>query len=180
MSENGIRGQKVVIRDKRIEDGEDDHRWRSDQELAELDAAPRLRQPLDDFLRDYANELKYPTPWVRRYGIDTLDGLHIGNCMVYDIDNFKGQCEVGILVGNRDYWGRGYGREAVQLLVAQCFKNAAMSRLYLHTLEWNARARRAFAMCGFREVKPVRRAGYNFILMELTREEWEARQDGAD
>ncbi|MYK35634.1 MAG: GNAT family N-acetyltransferase, partial [Chloroflexi bacterium] len=96
MTETSILGQKVVLRDKRIEDGEDDHRWRSDQELAELDAAPRLRQPLADFLRDYANELKYPTPWVRRYGIDTLDGLHIGNCMVYDIDNFKGQCEVGI------------------------------------------------------------------------------------
>ena len=180
MTEVGIRGQKVMLREKRVEDGEDDHRWRADQELAELDAAPRLRQPLDDFLRDYANELKYPTPWVRRYGIDTLEGLHIGNCMVYDIDNFKGQCEVGILVGNRDYWGRGYGREAVQLLVAQCFKNVAMQRLYLHTLEWNARARRAFAGCGFREVKAVRRAGYNFILMELTREEWEALQDGED
>ncbi|MYK35096.1 MAG: GNAT family N-acetyltransferase, partial [Chloroflexi bacterium] len=110
---------------------------------------------------------------------DTLAVLHSGNCIVYDIVKFKGQCDVGILVVNRDYWGRGYGREAVQLLVAQCFKNAAMSRLYLHTLEWNARARRAFAMCGFKEVKPVRRAGYNFILMELTREDWETRQDGA-
>ena len=124
--------------------------------------------------------MKYPTPWVRRYGIDTLDGLHIGNCMVYDIDNFKGQCEVGILVGNRDYWGQrlraGGGATAGEAVLQECGDAAALPA---YAGVGNARARRAFAMCGFREVKPVRRAGYNFILMEITREEWEALQDGS-
>ena len=180
MTEIDIRGQKVMLREKRLEDGEDDHRWRSDEELAELDAASPLRQPLADFMRQYRSELWYPSPSSRRYGIDTLEGLHIGNCMVYDIDNFKGQCEIGILVGDRDYWGKGYGREALQLLIAECFSNARMRRLYLHTLEWNARARRAFAACGFHEVKPVHRSGYHFILMEITRDEWTAVQSRAD
>ena len=54
-----------------------------------------------------------------------------------------------------------------------------MDRLYLHTLVWNARARRAFAGCGFREVKPVRRAGRDFVLMEITRGEW-AERTGRD
>ncbi|MCY4582837.1 MAG: hypothetical protein OXE50_08615, partial [Chloroflexi bacterium] len=45
-------------------------------------------------LRDYENELKYPSPWVRGYGIDTLDGLHLGNSRVEDLDTFKGQREV--------------------------------------------------------------------------------------
>ena len=102
-----------MIREKQVEDGDDDYRWRTDPQLAELDAAPVLRQQLKDFMRDYQNELKYPTPWVHRYGIDTLDGLHIGNCMVYDIDTVGGLCEVGILLGNRDYWDGGFGREAM-------------------------------------------------------------------
>lgn len=174
MSEIVARGVKVLIRRKRIEDGEDDYSWRTDPELAELDAASVLRQPWNDFLRDYENELKHPTPWVRRYGVDTLDGLHIGNCMVYDIDTISGQCEVGILLGNREYWDGGYGREALRLLMAECFGMEKMERLYLHTLVWNARARRAFAGCGFREVKPVRRAGRDFVLMEITRREWSA------
>ena len=109
-------GQKVILRRKRVEDAEDDHSWRQDPELAELDASTVLRQSLKDFKRDLEQELQYPTPWVRRFAVDTHDGLHIGNCMVYDIDTVAGQCEVGILLGNRGYWNGGYGREALSLL----------------------------------------------------------------
>ena len=180
MIEPVARGVKVVIRVKRIEDAEDDHRWRADPELAELDAAPPLRQPLQDYIRDFRNELQHPTPWVRRYAIDTLDGRHIGNCMMYDIDTVQGKCEVGILLGDRAYWDGGYGREALRLMMGECFKMPSMKMLYLHTLVWNDRARRAFAGCGFREVGPLRRAGRDFIRMEITREEWEAAQLPSD
>jgi RimJ/RimL family protein N-acetyltransferase len=171
-----IVGTKVILRPKQIEDAPDDHRWRQDAELAELDAASVLRQNLDDFTRDLASELKYPTPWVKRFGIDTLDGKHIGNCMVYDIDTISGQSEIGILVGDRDHWDGGYGREAFQLLIDEVFNNDVMNRLYLHTLRWNARARRAFAGCGMREVGPDPRGGHDFILMEITRSEWGAQR----
>ncbi|MEX2599074.1 MAG: GNAT family N-acetyltransferase, partial [Dehalococcoidia bacterium] len=141
-------GSKVVLREKRLEDAPDDHRWRQDPELAELDAAAVLRQPLKDFTRDLEQELRFPTPWVKRFGVDTLDGVHIGNCMLYDIDTVTGQCELGILIGNREYWDHGYGREALHLLMEECFGMPSMERLYLHTLAWNARARRAFAGAG--------------------------------
>ncbi len=171
-------GRKVVLRKKRSEDTEDDHRWRQDPELAELDAAAVLRQSLQDFARDYEQEIRYPTPWVKRYGIDAIDGPHIGNCMVYDIDTIKGQCELGILLGVREYWNDGYGREAMFFLIEECFKMASINRLYLHTLAWNARARRAFAGCGFRDVGPDRRGGHDFVLMELFRHEWEEKAPG--
>ena len=167
------RGLKVVIRAKAVEDAEDDHCWRQDPGLAELDAASVLRQSLPDFTRDLQQELKFPTPWVKRFAIDTLDGVHIGNCMVYDIDTIKGQCEVGILVGERDYWDGGYGREAFTLLIEQCFAMESINRLYLHTLRWNMRARKAFAGVGLREVGPDPRGGHDFILMELWRADWE-------
>lgn len=169
------RAAQVVLRDKVLADGHDDHRWRSDEELAELDASTRLRQPLADFLRDYEIELSHPNLWTRRYAIDTLDGAHIGNCMLYDIDPINGQCEIGIILGDRAYWGKGYGRAALRLLIAKCFvEMPSMKRLYLHTLEWNVRARRAFSACGFRETGPVSRRGRNFIKMEVARADWEA------
>lgn len=167
-----IMGTKVLLRPKSIEDAPNDHSWRQDPELAELDAASVLRQGLEDFTRDLATEIKYPAPWVKRYAIDTLDGRHIGNCMVYDIDTISGQSELGILVGDKEYWDAGYGREAFKLLIDQVFKMESMNRLYLHTLRWNARARRAFAGCGMREVGPDPRRGHDFILMEITRSEW--------
>ena len=174
MSDEVAHGRKVVLRGKRVEDAQEDYRWRTDPELVELDAAVVLRQPFDAFNRDYEHELQAALPWMRRYAVDTLDGLHIGNCMVYDIDTVNGQCEVGILLGDRRYWNGGYGREAMLLLMEECFKMPAMNRLYLHTLAWNARARRAVAGCGFREEGPDRRGGHDFILMDITREEWEA------
>jgi RimJ/RimL family protein N-acetyltransferase len=169
-----VAGKSVVLRAKSVDDAADDHRWREDPELAELDAATVLRQSVEDFTRDLGNELKFPTPWVKRYAIDTHDGKHIGTCMVYDIDSISGQCELGILVGERDHWNGGYGREAFTLLIDQCFQMESMNRLYLHTLRWNARARRAFAGCGMREVGPDPRSGHDFILMEITRAEWGA------
>jgi RimJ/RimL family protein N-acetyltransferase len=171
-------GEKVILRKKRIEDAVDDHGWRQDPELAELDAAAVLRQSLKDFRRDLEHELNTPTPWVKRYGVETLDGLHIGNCMVYDLDTVTGQGELGILLGNRDYWGGGYGREAMKLLIAQCFQMPSIKRLYLHTLSWNARARAAFAGCGLRDMGPDRRGGKDFVLMEISRSDWEGIQAG--
>jgi RimJ/RimL family protein N-acetyltransferase len=171
-----LMGLKVILRPKRVEDAPDDHHWRQDPELAELDAASVLRQGLSDFTRDLTNEIKFPTPWVRRYAIDTMEGHHIGNCMAYDIDSINGQCELGILVGERDYWDGGYGREAFKMLIDDLFKAESMNRLFLHTLRWNARARRAFAGCGMREVGPDPRGGHDFILMEITRSEWGARR----
>ena len=98
--------------------------------------------------------------------------------MLLGPNTIAGQCELGILLGNRQYWNGGYGREAMHFLIGECFKMRSMSRLYLHTLAWNARARRAFAGCGFREVGPDRRGGKDFVLMEITRVEWEATRVG--
>ncbi len=171
-----VRGRLVALRHKRIEDAEDDYRWRVDPELAELDATVAMRLSLDDFRERIAQELRYPTAWVKRFAIDALDGVHIGNCMAYDLDTVTGEGEVGIMVGERDYWGQGYGTEALALLVDECFAMNAIRRLYLHTLEWNERARRAFAKIGFREVRPVRRAGKDFVRMELLRQDWPAKR----
>ena len=168
-----VLGNKVLLRQKRVEDAEDDYWWRVDEELAALDATGPLRMAYPEFVRMYQSELRHPSLWMRRYAIDTFDERHIGNCMFYDIDMVAGEGELGIMLGNRDYWSKGYGLDAMAHLVEECFKSPTMKKLYLHTLEWNARARRAFAKCGFREVRPVRRAGRDFIRMEITREEWE-------
>ncbi len=167
-------GPKIALRRKRVEDATDDYDWRKDPELAELDATVSLRMSFDEFRTRYEEELRYPTPWVKRYAIETLDGVHIGNCMAYDIDSVTGEGEVGIMIGDRGYWGKGYGREAMSQLLEQCFLMPSIKRLYLHTLEWNARARTSFARVGFREVREVRRAGKNFVLMEIRRPEWDA------
>jgi len=168
-----LRGKKVVIREKRLSDAADDYAWRVDPELARLDATKPIRMSYDQFLRYTQEELSYDSPSSKRLAIDTLDGRHIGNCMYYDIDLGNGETELGILIGDQDYWSKGYGKEAVDLLLAHIFTTYPIKRVYLHTLEWNNRARRAFAKSRFREVGKVHRSGMDFILMEIHLSEWQ-------
>ena len=167
-----VKGHKVALREKHLEDAPDDYSWRTDEELARLDATTPLTMSYADFLRYYRDDFRYPSLWSRRFAIDTLDGKHIGNCMYYDIDNIKGQTELGIMIGDRDYWSRGYGTDAVTTLLEHIFANTSLNRVYLHTLEWNTRAQRSFKKAGFQEVKRVSRDRKKFILMDIRRSDW--------
>ena len=176
LGEGVLTGKKVVIRGKCLEDASDDFAWRMDEELARLDATTPLTMSYEAFLRYSRDEVAYPNPTSQRLSIDTLDGHHIGNCMYYDIDLKRGEAELGIMIGDRNYWGKGYGTDSVDTLLIHIFTSTIINRVYLHTLDWNTRARRAFAKSGFREVESVRRGGMDFILMEVCRPEWERRQ----
>jgi RimJ/RimL family protein N-acetyltransferase len=170
-----ISGSKVVLREKRIEDAPDDYAWRTDEELARLDATRPLHMRYEDFTRYSKEEINYPNPRSKRLAIDTLDGKHIGNCMFYDIDLRQGEAELGIMIGDREYWSKGYGTDTVDSLLSHIFTTTSLSRIYLHTLDWNHRAQRSFTKSGFQTVKNVRRSGFDFILMEVHRSDWERR-----
>ena len=174
-----MRGKKVILREKRLEDAGDDYAWRTDEELARLDATQPLQLSYDEFVRYSKDELGYPYASSKRLAIDTVDGRHIGNCMFYDIDLRRNQAELGIMIGDRDYWSRGYGQDSVDALLTHIFTTTPLKRVYLHTLTWNNRARRSFAKSGFRELKSVRRSGMDFVLMEVMRPDWERMAQAA-
>ena len=108
--------------------------------------------------------------------IETLEGKHIGNCTCYDIDEKKGEAQVGIMIGDKDYWDKGYGTDAIVTLVDHVFENSSLNRLYLKTLDWNKRAHQCFIKCGFTDYGKLKHSGHNFVLMELKRELREKRK----
>jgi RimJ/RimL family protein N-acetyltransferase len=170
-----LEGRLTVLRPKRPSDVEADYAWRIDPELAALDATTPLRMTLREYVRYFRDELEYPSPWSVRFAIDTREGAHIGNCMYYDINDDARQAEVGIMIGDRRYWDRGYGADALETLLAHIFAGERLDRVYLHTLDYNVRAQRSFTRVGFREIGPVRRDGHSFVMMEVCRELWLAR-----
>ncbi|MEO2141020.1 MAG: GNAT family N-acetyltransferase [bacterium] len=167
-----LQGARIVLRDKKFEDAENDYRWRSDPELARLDAAIPLTMSFERYLKLFEDQMKYPTPGSHHYSIETLDGLFIGNCMYYDMDTVNREAELGIVIGDRDYWSYGYGYDAVTTLLDHMFNARNLKRVYLHTLEWNGRAQKSFSKSGFNPVKPVRRMAHDFLLMDVLREDW--------
>ena len=167
-----LRGARVVLRDKRLEDAEQDYEWRSDPELARLDAAIPLTMSFERYLKIFQDQLRFPTPGSHHFSTETLDGKFIGNCMYYDLDSINMQAELGIVIGDRDYWSNSYGYDTVTTLLDYMFGEKKLNRVYLHTLEWNARAQRCFEKSGFVPVRTVRRMSQDFILMEVKREDW--------
>ncbi len=168
-----IIGSKVIFRDKRLADAQDDYTWQTDPELAQLDAAPLITAPFPQYLSDYASELCYPPPTRHRFTVETRDGKHIGNCVYYNINETKGEAELGIMIGNRDYWDKGYGTDTVTTLLNHIFRQTNLKRIYLKTLVSNIRAQKCFKRCGFTPYGHLNRDGFSFVLMELHRKQWE-------
>jgi ribosomal-protein-alanine N-acetyltransferase len=172
-----ISGDKVKLRGKRLADAADDYAWLTDAELAALDAAPLpTTTTFPRYLAEYASDLRYPPTIRYQFAIDTREGKHIGNCTYYGVDNDRKEAELGIMIGDRDYWDQGYGADAMAALLDYVFRKTRLNRLHLKTLVDNTRAQKCFTRCGFTPCGHLKKDGYNFILMELHRDEWQKRQ----
>lgn len=174
-----IYGSKIKLRDKRLSDALNDYSWQTDAELAQLDAVPSLAATFPQFLIDYASELRYSPSTRHWFAIETTDDKHIGNCGFYNIDEIEGKAELGIMIGDRDHWDRGYGTDVVSTMLSYVFQQTNSRRIYLKTLEANSRARRCFQKCGFIPYEHSARDGFNFVLMEIHRKQWQEQQKGS-
>ena len=159
-----------------MSDAREDYAWQTDPELSELDAALPLTISYQQYLSEYAFELAYPSSSRHEFSIETLSGQHIGNCVYYNVNHSESKAEMGIMIGNRDYWNKAYGVEAIELLLDHIFRRTRLEQVYLNTLSWNIRAQKCFQKCGFIKSGETKRDGYNFILMVIHRTEWEARR----
>ncbi|WP_374775298.1 GNAT family N-acetyltransferase [Streptomyces sp. NBC_01310] len=89
-----------------------------------------------------------------------------------------GVATLGVTIGEREFWGRGHGSDALRLLMNHLFGAYCLSRLELDTWSGNERAVRAFTRLGFREEGRRRSAvlldgkRYDSVLFGMLREEW--------
>lgn len=63
--------------------------------------------------------------------------------------------ETQIVIGEKKYWGKGYGSRAIKLLIKRA-KRLGFSKIYLEVRPTNIRAINAYEFCGFRKVRTVR------------------------
>lgn len=165
-------GEKIVLRDKQRTDVTNDYAWSTDEELCKLDAAKPTTLSFREATMLYEEELLYPPPRRQRFAIETMDGSHIGNCMLYDINTSRGKGELGIMIGDRRFWGKSYGTDAVNTLLKYVFTEMNLKMVYLHTLDWNVRAQKSFEKAGFVPKGKIRRNGHTFLAMEVRKDDW--------
>jgi len=157
-----IRGRRVTLRPYAagFTDAEVDriHAWSRDDELLDLAGGTRVTLPPQQFRRAFLRRARHRNG-EREQQFAILDdrGRLIGRTGLYGLDPRSASAELGILVGQKDCWGRGYGRDAVSALCRHGFADLGLKRIVLYTYPHNVRAQRAFAAVGFRAVRKLRR-----------------------
>ncbi len=150
-----------------------------DPEIAFLNGTPPNRMPvwlLRRVLKADARRVDRST-----YGILDEAGDYIGTIELYDIQGDR--ATLGIIIGERSHWSRGYGPEAMEVLLEMAFEERGLQVVQLHTFADNPRAQAAFKKVGFREVRRAPVAGGRVdVHMTLPRHVWlerRGRLDGA-
>ena len=112
--------------------------------------------------------------------VDLESDKLLGACDLFDVDLVHGVAELGIMIGEKSYWGRGYGRDAVKLILDFGFNILNLRNIWLRTLSVNDRAIKSFEYAGFKRIGERRNAytingaSYNWVFMDITAEEFES------
>jgi RimJ/RimL family protein N-acetyltransferase len=102
----------------------------------------------------------------------------IGTWSFFNFDLRNASAEFGIMIGEKAYWNRGYGTEAVRLLVKHGFDTLNLNRIYLRVFETNPRAIRAYEKAGFTHEGCQRQAEFkegrylDVLVMSILRNEY--------
>ncbi len=124
--------------------------WNNDPELNRLDSElPYERETFGEFKRRFEQMTAHPSPYGRDFEIHAEDGKLIGIAYVAAISTANRNCTIGITIGDRDYWGKGYGRDALRTVLAYCFDTLGMHRVGTETFEYNDAWRRLVEWAGF-------------------------------
>ena len=117
------------------------------------------------------------------FGVRTIaDDRLIGEINL-EMVNWSGRdAFVGLSIGERENWGKGYGSEMMQLLLQFAFLEVNLRRVTLTVFEYNPRAIRVYEKAGFQQEGRLRKflnkegQRWDMLFMGILREEWLERQ----
>jgi RimJ/RimL family protein N-acetyltransferase len=92
--------------------------------------------------------------------IETEDDTYIGNIGLHKLEWENRQAMLGIVIGDKNFWGQGFGTDAVRTLLGWAFDCLNLNRVWLTVYDYNLRAFRCYVKCGFRHEGTLRRAKY--------------------
>lgn len=155
-------------------------RWQRDSEFHRLaDSGPailfsekQIKAWADEFIEKGFSPERYS------FSIRTLENDVLIGFLGLWVDLIHGEAWVGIGIGDREHWGKGYGTDAMKLCTQYVFAELNLARLSLGVHEYNPRALKVYEKAGFtlegRTRKDVLRDGIHTdsLWMGILREEW--------
>lgn len=169
-------GERIYLRPLEMDDVPTCLRWINDPEVTRT---LMIYTPL--------NELR-EREWFERHYKDDREIIlalalqekdkHLGNVGLHRIDWKNRHGELGIMIGEKDEWGKGYGGEAIGLILRYGFERLNLHRIYLRVYANNQRALRCYEQAGFRREGVQRESHFaqgrywDTLMMGILEGEW--------
>jgi RimJ/RimL family protein N-acetyltransferase len=151
-------GEKIYLRPLEEADAALCYPWFSDPEVRSLlgrHAVPNTEKDSLEFIRGMEARREQGFAIIVR-----ADAKYIGNCSIFELNLIDRNAEIGIAIGDKTAWGKGFGREATSLLCRHGFHALNLHRLTLRVFATNERALKCYARSGFRQEGRLREHAY--------------------
>ena len=177
-----IYGKRIRLRAVEREDVQKFHEWVNDPEVTRglmMNLPMSMRDETDWFEGLAKREMSQ-----RPLSIEIRKGKAwklIGNCGVFGIESENRSAELGIMIGEKSEWNKGYGAEAMTLLLRHGFETLNLNRIALRVYSENVRAVRSYEKAGFVLEGRMREAVYkhgnydDVLIMSVLRSDWTLR-----
>lgn len=173
-------GQKVRLREYRKEDIELALKYFNDPEVKRF-LLPGIPYPLT--LHEEQKWFEAISAFKDSYdfALETLDKGHfIGGCSISNVQWKNSVATIGISIGDKEYWGNGYGTDALKVLLSFIFNEMNINKVNLTVYSFNERAIKSYEKCGFKVEGILRQEifkdgkYYDKVAMGILREEFKS------
>ena len=147
------------------------HAWRNDPSITEHLAT--LKKPRDRIDRWYASLGADK----RAYAV-VVDDVLVGYAQIDDIDSVNRKCDIGVVIGDKQYWSRGIGTKVARAVTEIAFSDLGMHRVLAVASERNPASIRCFKHAGYTEEGRLRHANFrdgeffDLVLLSVLEHEW--------
>jgi len=163
-------------------------RWQHDTEFIRLADSDPAHLTSEKKIKEWFDHQAEAGPRWERYSFSVCtpaEDRYIGYLGMW-VDLIHSEAWVGLGIGEREFWSKGYGTDMMKLCQKYVFAELGLQRLSLGVHEYNPRALKSYEKCGFRlegrTRKDLVREGkrYDSLWMGILRDEWLVMQQGAN
>lgn len=145
-----LKGEKIYLRRLTEEDASDDYvSWMNDPEINQYLESRFYEQTIEStkaFIRSVTNDNNY------QFGIfDKETDKHIGNIKIGSINHYHRFADIGFLIGEKSYWGKGIATEAIGLATDFAFNKLKLHKLWGGAYSPNMGSVKAFLKNGYQQ-----------------------------
>jgi RimJ/RimL family protein N-acetyltransferase len=142
----------VQLRELVLDDARDRYLWCLDKEVTKHLNMPEKYPPFS--MEETINWIKMcmnKTNGYEQRAIVTEHGVHIGWIDLKNIDKMNKHAELGIAIGNKDYWGKAYGLSGMREMLTWGFNELGLNKIWLRVEIDNEKAIRSYKKIGYVE-----------------------------